>query len=48
MRDLFDMHAPATEKVALGTDAVVLLGDACSIEVALVTALHTVTTLAPF
>jgi DNA oxidative demethylase len=48
MYDLFDTHAPEREKVALGTDAVVLRGFACDIEAELLAALNAVTARAPF
>jgi alkylated DNA repair protein (DNA oxidative demethylase) len=46
MQDLFDLDQE--EKVALGTDAVVLRRFACDIEAELLAALRTVTALAPF
>jgi alkylated DNA repair protein (DNA oxidative demethylase) len=48
MRDLFDLDRHEEEKVALGTDAAVLRGFACSVEAELLAALWTVTALAPF
>jgi DNA oxidative demethylase len=48
MHDLFDTHSPGGEKVALGADAVVLRRFACDIQTELLTALDTVTALAPF
>jgi DNA oxidative demethylase len=48
MHDLFDTRSLKTEKVALGTDAVVLRRFACDIEAELLAALRTVTALAPF
>jgi len=48
MDDLFETHSSETEKIALGTDAVVLRRFASSIEAELLAALHVVTALAPF
>src|SRR5262249_11642471 len=46
--DLFDLHSPEVEKIALGTDAVVLRRFACDIEAEVLEALRAVTALAPF
>jgi DNA oxidative demethylase len=47
MYDLFDLHSPGGEKVALGADAVVLRGFASDIEAELRAALNAVAALAP-
>jgi len=48
MHDLFDPNCREGEKVALGTDAVVLRRFACDIEAELLAALRAVIALAPF
>jgi DNA oxidative demethylase len=48
MHDLFDLHSPSGEKVALGADAVVLRHFARDVEAELLAALDAVTALAPF
>src|SRR5262245_13435845 len=48
MRDLFDLHSRDGEKVALGTDAVVLRRFACDIEAEVLAALRAVVAVAPF